>query len=235
MGLAPVSNTSAGPSPFPTAVQEPAIATAATLPSSEASTVLSSDFETFLKMLTAQAQYQDPLQPIDSSEYAAQLAQFSMVEQQVLANDRLAEMTAQLQVANMSQIASLIGMEARTREPVFFDGNSIRVATPIPPEAEEAYLLVKNDQGLEVSRRTLSVEGEEITWNGRNTAGTELPEGLYSFEVESYAQGRVIATEPTAAYLEILEARSLDGQAGLILKGGTQLLASSLDGLRSDG
>ncbi|MEP0702358.1 MAG: flagellar hook capping FlgD N-terminal domain-containing protein, partial [Lentilitoribacter sp.] len=48
----------------------------------ETSNALASDFETFLKMLTAQARYQDPLEPIDSSEYAAQLAQFSMVEQQ---------------------------------------------------------------------------------------------------------------------------------------------------------
>ena len=89
---------------FPNQITEPAIATAATLPSSEASTVLSSDFETFLKMLTAQAQYQDPLEPIDSSEYAAQLAQFSMVEQQVLANDRLSELTAQMSIANMTQL-----------------------------------------------------------------------------------------------------------------------------------
>ena len=42
---------------------------------------VTSDFETFLNMLTAQAKDQDPLEPIDSTEYAAQLAQFSMVEQ----------------------------------------------------------------------------------------------------------------------------------------------------------
>ena len=59
---------------------------AAPLPTQSA---LSADFETFIKMLTTQAKYQDPLEPLDSSEYAAQLAQFSMVEQQVLSNDLL--------------------------------------------------------------------------------------------------------------------------------------------------
>ncbi len=44
--------------------------------SPQAKAVLSSDFETFIKMLTTQAKYQDPLEPLDSSEYAAQLAQF---------------------------------------------------------------------------------------------------------------------------------------------------------------
>ncbi|WP_435988127.1 flagellar hook capping FlgD N-terminal domain-containing protein [Sulfitobacter sp. SH22] len=44
----------------------------------KAESVISSDFETFLKMLTTQARYQDPLEPIDSSQYSAQLAQFGL-------------------------------------------------------------------------------------------------------------------------------------------------------------
>jgi flagellar basal-body rod modification protein FlgD len=50
---------------------------------------ISSDFETFLKMLTVQMQNQDPLNPVDSSDYATQLATFSGVEQQVQTNDLL--------------------------------------------------------------------------------------------------------------------------------------------------
>ena len=41
----------------------------------------SSDFETFLKMLTVQMQNQDPLNPVESTDYAVQLATFSGVEQ----------------------------------------------------------------------------------------------------------------------------------------------------------
>ena len=44
---------------------------------------LSSDFETFLRMLTTQLQNQDPLNPVDSADFAVQLATFSSVEQQV--------------------------------------------------------------------------------------------------------------------------------------------------------
>ena len=51
---------------------------------------MAGDFETFLKLLTAQLRNQDPLQPMDSTEFVAQLASFSAVEQQVRANDRLA-------------------------------------------------------------------------------------------------------------------------------------------------
>ena len=71
-----------------TTTSAPAPATYA--PTTEtAPNVISSDFETFLKMLTVQMENQDPLNPTDSSEYAMQLATFSGVEQQVLTNDLL--------------------------------------------------------------------------------------------------------------------------------------------------
>ena len=70
---------------------------------------LSSDFETFIRMLTAQARYQDPLEPLDSSQYATQLAQFSMVEQQVLANDRLAALFGgDLVLASMNGVLTVV-------------------------------------------------------------------------------------------------------------------------------
>ena len=61
---------------------------------------ISSDFDTFLKMLTAQMQNQDPFNPIDSTDYATQLATFSGVEQQTRTNDLLTNLG--------SQIASLL-------------------------------------------------------------------------------------------------------------------------------
>jgi flagellar basal-body rod modification protein FlgD len=185
MGLAP-SLTNHGVLPTTT---DPAIATAATLPSSETSTVLSSDFEIFLKMLTAQAQYQDPLEPIDSSEYASQLAQFSMVEQQVLANDRLAELTAQMTISNMTQMASLIGMDARTTEAVYFDGGALTVDPDPATGADKTVLVVSNKDGFVVQRTEIPVSDEAIQWDGRGDNGVNLVEGFYSFELESSARG----------------------------------------------
>ena len=53
------------------------------------STVIGSDFDTFLKLLTTQMKNQDPLNPIDSTDYATQLATFSGVEQQTRTNQLL--------------------------------------------------------------------------------------------------------------------------------------------------
>ena len=65
--------------------------------------VLSSDFETFLKMLTTQLENQDPLNPIDSTDYAVQLATFAGVEQQVLTNDLLESMGGNSGLGGLAQ------------------------------------------------------------------------------------------------------------------------------------
>ncbi|MGJ8626827.1 MAG: flagellar hook capping FlgD N-terminal domain-containing protein [Sulfitobacter sp.] len=195
-------------------------------------TVLSSDFETFLKMLTAQAKYQDPLEPIDSSEYAAQLAQFSMVEQQVLSNDLLAALTAQLGSGNMAQMANWIGMEARTTAPVQFDGRPITI-TPNPAAvSDEVFLVVYDSNGQEVQRSSIPVSAEPVEWAGVADDGTPFENGLYSFEVESRANGELLLSDPAETYARITEARTQAGETVLILEGGSAVLASSVSGLR---
>ena len=176
------------------------------------SPVLSSDFETFLKMLTAQAKYQDPLEPIDSSEYAAQLAQFSMVEQQVLSNDLLAALTAQFGSGNMAQMANWIGMEARTTAPVQFDGSPITI-TPNPVAiSDEVFLVVYDSDGQEVQRTSIPVSADPIEWAGVMDDGTPFDAGLYSFEVESRANGELLLTDPAETYARITEARTQGGE-----------------------
>jgi flagellar basal-body rod modification protein FlgD len=59
------------------------------LPTTIEKTELSQDYDMFLRLMTAQLKNQDPLQPLDGTEFVAQLAQFSGVEQQIKTNERL--------------------------------------------------------------------------------------------------------------------------------------------------
>lgn len=207
----------------------PATPAAAEAPSNS---VLSSDFETFLQMLTAQARYQDPLEPIDSSEYAAQLAQFSMVEQQVMSNDLLTALMTQLGAGNMGQMAGVIGMEARTTSPVQFDGAPITVAPNPAAVADQVFLVTYNGDGEEILRQSIPVSAEPIEWDGRDVNGTPLPAGIYSFGVESHAEGELLMLEPAEAYGRVTEARAQGGQSILMLEGGSMVLTSDVNGLR---
>src|SRR6201981_1569760 len=60
-----------------------------------ASKTLSSNFDTFLTLLTTQLQNQDPLSPMDSNQFTQQLVQFSQVEQQINTNDNLKSLITQ--------------------------------------------------------------------------------------------------------------------------------------------
>ncbi|WP_299672768.1 flagellar hook capping FlgD N-terminal domain-containing protein [uncultured Roseobacter sp.] len=200
--------------------------------SEQSAAVLSSDFETFLQMLTAQARYQDPLEPIDSSEYAAQLAQFSMVEQQVLSNDLLQALSSQLDAASMGQVAGWIGMEARTTSAVPFDGSPLTVTPKTVAGADEAVLIAYNADGNEIDRRQISTSGDPVEWAGRASNGTAFPEGLYSFKVEHRAVGQTLSVTPAETYARITEARREGADTIFVLEGGTTVTADDVSALR---
>ncbi len=66
---------------------------------------LADDMQQFLTLLTTQLQNQDPLSPMDSTEFTNQLVQFSQVEQQITSNQKLDSLLA-LQLASISSVAT---------------------------------------------------------------------------------------------------------------------------------
>lgn len=207
-------------------------ASAVVAPEASSSTVISSDFETFLKMLTAQAKYQDPLEPIDSSEYASQLAQFSSVEQQVQTNDLLTAMSAQLGISDMAQYAGWIGMEARNTGPAHFDGQPITLLPSPASVADQAFLVVSDAFGREVQRMAIPATDDPVVWAGVSDDGVPFESGAYSFSVESNANGQLVDTTAAEVYSRVTETRVENGQTLLILEGGIRVQAGDITALR---
>lgn len=71
------------------------------------------DYESFLKLLVAELKNQDPTKPMESTDFVAQLATFSQVEQTIQTNTKLDQM---LQSSALSQADSLIGREITTAD-----------------------------------------------------------------------------------------------------------------------
>lgn len=205
----------------------------AAAPSQDDSSVLTSDYETFLQMLTAQAEYQDPLDPIDSSEYAAQLAQFSMVEQQVLTNDLLTNLTELMGSSGLSGLANWVGMDARAATPVHFDGQPITISPNPAAIADEVDLIVHDEQGRELQRLPLPVSADPFEWAGVDAGGTPFATGTYSFTVESRAEGEVVLSEPAEAYQRVIEAQAQGTETVLVFSGGHAVPASAVTALRA--
>ncbi|MBU2992399.1 flagellar hook capping FlgD N-terminal domain-containing protein [Octadecabacter sp. 1_MG-2023] len=210
------------------------VATSASfVPTTETSeAVISSDFETFLKMLTVQMENQDPLNPTDSAEYAQQLATFSGVEQAVLTNELLTSMMVQMNTSGMAQMADWVGNEARVAAPAHFDGSPITIAPNPAAVADTVELVVYDESGDEVQRTALPLSADPVEWAGTSTDGTPFPTGTYTFNVESFSNGEVILNETADVYARVNEVRSENGESVLILEGGVAVLASDVSALR---
>lgn len=218
MSVSPVAaaNTAQTPAPIP----------------AEQGSLIDSDFQTFLVMLTTQMQNQDPLNPIESSDYAVQLATFSGVEQQVQTNDLLENLADQMGLMSMSELSGWVGMEARAAAPAWFDGDPITLAPDPAPAADRTVLAVYNDAGTEVSRKEISVLSDQIQWLGLREDGQEFPDGTYSFRLESYANGELIANDQVDVYATIVEARAENGNTTLVLEGGGRIAAGDVTAIR---
>ncbi|KAA2315560.1 flagellar basal body rod modification protein [Pseudooceanicola sediminis] len=210
-------------------------ASSASSVNSDAKPGISSDFETFLQMLSTQLKNQDPLNPVESADFAVQLATFSSVEQQVLTNNLLQGLAGQFASSGMSDLANWVGMDARSAAPASYSGSPISIAPAPQAGADETRLIVRNANGTIVSSAPIPVSDDQLEWDGRTASGAALPHGTYTFELENYANGALLGTDVVESYSRVSEARIVDGQTMLVTTSGTMLPSSEISGLRQPG
>ncbi len=214
-----------------------ATTTAASNASTEATTdsgnMISSDFQTFLTMLTTQMENQDPLNPIESTDFAVQLATFSGVEQQVQTNDLLAAIQTQLGAGGMSEYASWVGMEVQAVASAAFDDSPITLY-PDPASGSERTMVVVRDvsTGADVDYFEIPVSDAPVQWAGVDDNGDPFPPGNYTFHLQSIADNVTFSEDQIAVFSEVQELRMVDGETRLILGGGGDIAASDVEAVR---
>ncbi len=148
------------------------------------------DQETFLNLLVTQLQNQDPLNPQDSQDFCAQLAQFSSLEQLMSVNDNLGTLYSATASMNNASMTQLIGKEVVAYGDEFtYDGSGDEeLLFDAESEASSATINIMDEDGTVVYSTTIGAlsEGENSwTWDGSTTSGATAEEGLYSFEIEA--------------------------------------------------
>lgn len=195
---------------------------------------ISSDFETFLRMLTVQMENQDPLNPVDSADFAVQLATFSNVEQQVQTNDLLRELMGQLETSGMAQLADWVGRDVRSTAPVALDGDPITLYPTLEPGTERATVVVRNSAGTEMTQIQIPTDGSPFEWAGVTTDGFPFPAGTYSFDVQSFSGDDLLGTNPAETYAPVTEVRrNADGATVIVLPGNVEVDADTVTAIRS--
>ncbi|MBM3569478.1 MAG: flagellar hook assembly protein FlgD [Alphaproteobacteria bacterium] len=149
---------------------------------------LAETFDNFLTLLTKQLQYQDPLKPMDSSQFTSQLVQFTGVEQAVSTNKNLEKLLSAMQG---NQFSAMVGAIDKTLEAEGGEaglvGGSATWSYKLESQAIDNKLKIADADGRVV--RTLSgstdTQRHEITWDGTDEYGRPLPDGVYTLTVDA--------------------------------------------------
>lgn len=160
---------------------------------------LTGDLQSFLTLLTTQLKHQDPLEPVDSTEFTAQLAQFAAVEQGIQSNANL-EKLINLSLANQSLAAvSYLGkyVEALGDGMALVNGTG-SFAYSLPETVKATAIQIKNESGVTVAVKpgATGIGKHQFTWDGKDSQGLQLPDGKYSVVVTAInAEGQTVDSE----------------------------------------
>ena len=147
---------------------------------------LASNFNDFLTLLTTQLQNQDPLDPIDASQFTTQLVQFAGVEQAIGQNARLDEILSAAGASQAVGAVAFIGSDIEAfGDTAILSGGTVEYAYNLPSDAKTVNVTIKNADGDVVRTLTgnLAAGHHNITWDGRNDQGVLQPDGKYTLSV----------------------------------------------------
>ena len=196
---------------------------------------LASDMTMFLKLLTTQMQNQDPLDPMDTSEYTQQLVQFSQVEQSIQQNKTLTDILDRLSGQDLISASSLVGKGATFDSPLagLRDGEPARWTYDAASTPEKMVATITDSAGKKVATIPLDQPGGAIAWDGTRTSGGTAPAGVYTLSISaSDSNGRAIPV--TIKANAMIDEATIDGDEVVLRGNGASYSFAALSGTRDE-
>ncbi len=149
---------------------------------------LAEDFSQFLTLLTVQLQNQDPLSPMDTTEFTNQLVAFSGVEQQINTNQKLDSLVSLGIGTAFSEAQSYVGKEVSYVSSEFdYTGSPTTLRYSLEGDAVFAKINITDEQGKTVYTADASntTGAHEFIWDGTLSAGGKAAPGTYEVHVDA--------------------------------------------------
>jgi len=145
--------------------------------------------DAFLRLLVAQLQHQDPLNPMESAEFTAQLAQFSSLEQLFNVNDNLEVIKESKNEQVPENLLDYIGKEVKSaaNNITVYDGKSSKGSYALAAPGD-VIINIFDSQGSEI--RTIYKRDQDpgeynFYFDGKDDKGYPVPDGDYNFSVQA--------------------------------------------------
>ena len=150
---------------------------------------LTEDFDDFLSLLTIQLQNQDPLSPMDTTEFTNQLVAFAGVEQQINSNEKL-DALVNFGLANVNtQALGYVGLQANYQATeLYYDGERpVDISYVVDGTAVEADIRIVNENGetVRIIPGETGAGRKDFVWDGLEDNGQPAEEGTYQVRVDA--------------------------------------------------
>ena len=177
-------------------------------------------FDNFLSMLTTQLRNQDPLSPMDTTEFTNQLVNFTQVEQQIAGNRKLDELIALQSGGRFGEALDYLGRDVEIAGGTFsFDGEPAHLAYELPVKAAAVQLQVIDRTGRVMwSAAGNSDAGRhDLDWDGKTADGGTVPAGSYTLQVIALDNAGAPISTATYARGQVTGIQSDEGQTVLMM------------------
>ena len=183
---------------------------------------LDEDLNRFLTLLITQLENQDPLDPMDASEFTSQLVQFASVEQQISQNSNLEKLLNVTQTSQVGDMVSFIGTEIEDSGDLFErEGELAKFTYTLDSKAAKVDIAVRDQSGRTVFN---SVGENEIgthgfVWDGTGNNGLPQPDGPYTLIVSAIGPDGEIQGVKKTVFGTVSGAGAEDGVVSLFIHG----------------
>ena len=175
------------------------------------------EFNSFIKLLTAQVRNQDPLSPMDSTQFVEQLATFSNLEQQVRGNESLESIATMIGDLHGMLASEWLGESVSVESSwVPYSGKPVDFTVDTPDQATAGVLNVRDGDGQTIWTEELDLSEGSYTWDGSTADGVEPPvDSLFEFGIDMYEGETYLGTAAPRIITEVTNVASENGQMRL--------------------
>ncbi|MGE5537891.1 MAG: flagellar hook assembly protein FlgD [Gemmatimonas sp.] len=184
---------------------------------------IAGDFNSFLTLLTTQLKYQDPLSPMDTTQFTQQLAMFANVEQTSNVNTNIKSLITLSQGSQAAAAVNYIGKTVQVDNPTAAlakDGTA-QFTYSLSGKSAATALVVSNSLGRPVyaGPGETNAGSHTFTWNGKDTNGNPLPAGNYTLSVSAADSNSKDIPVVVGSMGQVQGVDSSDGTLNLLVNG----------------
>jgi flagellar basal-body rod modification protein FlgD len=153
----------------------------------------------FMNLLVAQIQNQDPLSPMDNTQFTSQITQFTMLDEVSKLGEKMDESLSMAQSLNNTGMLALVGRNCTVAgDQVHVTADGVSGTKLNSQGGGTATVTVRDAAGTVVDTyvETVSAGLNDIAWDGLDAAGEAVPEGEYTVEAAvAGADGAAVQSE----------------------------------------